>query len=303
MQRQWAELSSAGEEVPFDLERSLQKTREKILPDAVAPASRQGRRGRLMPAVYKMAAAATGIVLMVASALYFFSHTPFLQRQHVASLQKVKTGSGEITLKVLADGTKIWLNAESSIEFPRTFAGDSIREVFLHGEAFFDVAEDKSHPFIVRTEKINIRVLGTAFNVKSYDQDPTVETTLVRGKVVIDRGTGGAKVELKPNQQAVFTHSTERITLLDVAAEKQISWNKGSLVFEDDTVYDVIKSLERWYGIEIHVQEASNMDCRLTAQIDKESLAQTLEMLKSIAGITYSIVGKDVFIKGKICDQ
>jgi transmembrane sensor len=307
MWSQWQEFDNRRQE-PLEAERLLLKIQEKILPGKL-----ESRKKSLRFFSWKIAAVWSAILLMCVPALIFFK--PDERERETNSLAdtqtfprmeaKVSSSSGEIILKVLADGTKIWLNAESSILYPVSFAGQRTREVFLNGEAFFDVAEDKEHPFIVRTRDINIKVLGTAFNVKSYEGDPTVKTTLVRGKVEIqsENGDGEKAVELRPNQQAVFSHSTEKMTLLNVEAENFISWNSGSLVFKNENLYDVVKSLERWYGVAIHIPDETNMDCRLTARIDKESLDQTLEMLQSLTGITYQMEDNKVFIRGNICQQ
>ena len=306
MKCQWDDLEHKADPA-FELEKILRKTQEKAFGAPVlqeASGSKAHSFKNASPfSFWKMAAVWSGILILFFSMLILLG--PHQKEKQVAedSQTRIKSSSGEVILKVLSDGTKVWLNAESSVSFPTSFKGDSIREVWLSGEAFFDVAEDKKQPFIVRTKNIDIRVLGTAFNVKSYDGDSTVKTTLVRGKVVVRNKHGKDKVELRPNQQAVFSHLTEQITLRDVHAEKHTSWNSGSLVFEDDSLYDVIKSLERWYGIAIHLRDKSNLECRLTARIDKESLVETLEILKSLTGIRYSVKEKDVYIEGKICEQ
>lgn len=304
MRSQWEQLEEK-QDAAFDIDKALDQMQHKI-PDfgvsaeALKSKGSSDRYGSLSG--WKMAAALAGILVLFFSALLILSPHATRLADDDHDQTKIKSSSGEVILRVLSDGTKVWLNAESSISFPISFKGDSIREVWLSGEAFFDVAEDKTQPFVVRTRDVDIRVLGTAFNVKSYDGDSTVKTTLVRGKVLVSNKHRKDNVELSPNQQAVFSHLTEEITLREVQAEKHTSWNSGSLLFEDDNLFDVIRSLERWYGIVIHLQDKSSMECRLTARIDKESLTETLEILKSLTGIRYSVKGKNVYIEGKICE-
>lgn len=304
MQKQWSELEHEHEP-SFDVEKSLSKTRSRGSDHGLAPTVRgPALRPKTQTTLYarlKLAAVWIGLLGLFLSGIMLLNVEKDDQQFTRRDRTKIETSSGEIVLRLLSDGTKVWLNAQSSILFPVTFSGDSVREVWLNGEAFFEVAEDKARPFIVRASGVNIRVLGTAFNVKSYEGDSTVKTTLVRGKVIVENERGDKEVELKPNQQAVFSHATEQITLRDVRVEKHTSWNSGVLVFEDDNVYDVITSLERWYGITIHVQDVADIECRLTARIEKESLRETLEMLRSLTDIRYIIKGNDVFIKGKIC--
>jgi len=248
--------------------------------------------------------AAAVLVLAVASAtLFYFSKQSVHPVLPGDTGRAVSSATGQIMMEVLPDGTKVWLNAQSTVRYPETFAGLAEREVWLEGEAYFDVTEDKQHPFIVHAPEVNIRVLGTAFNVKSYAGDATVETTLVRGKVALETdGAGGKKIELKPNQQAVFSHTSKDLALAEVETDRFTSWMNGSLVFEDSPVQDVIKALERWYGVTIHLQQESNLQCRLTARIDKESLTETLDLLSSTAGITYTITGTRIEITGTLCN-
>jgi transmembrane sensor len=317
MKRQWEE-ERFHHDTEVDIENLLAKTRQKIVDPPARPLTSQetfevpGDK-KIRWFSWRMAAVWIGILIIFSGLLFFFvrpGNEPSLltgteEVKPAGDTEEVKSSTGQVTLKTLPDGTKVWLNAQSSLTFPVSFEGRSTREVVLKGEAFFDVAEDKEHPFIVRTQRINIVVLGTAFNLKSYEGDPTTETTLVRGKVMIENNSDPSqkKVELKPNQKAVFTHATESITLMNVEIKDPAAWNHESLEFDDVFLYDVVKSLERWYGVTIHVQDQAGLNCRLTARIDKETLGETLEVLRSLTGVRYSVVDKDVFIEGKICEQ
>ena len=317
MEHHWMEVQRSKKDTEVDVERLLAKTQQKIVESNSTFSTGQketvlqkDKKAKVFS--WRMAATWLGILLTISALIFFFADTNDTEvltdnKKEVkppSDTEEIKSSSGQIIEKELPDGTKVSLNAQSSLTFPTDFSGLATREVILKGEAFFDVAEDKDHPFIVKTQAVNIVVLGTAFNLKSYEGDPTIETTLIRGKVVIENNKGRLreKVELKPNQKAVFSHATESITLVDVKVKEPTTWNNGSLEFDGDLLYDVIKSLERWYGVTIHVQDKSNMSCQLTARIDKESLGETLEILKSLTGIRYSVVDKDVFIEGKICE-
>jgi hypothetical protein len=315
MEHHWRAMQRTENKAGVDVEQMLTKTRRKIfgggggnsIPGEGVPGGK--------PKLISLGLAALWLgVLLTFSALVFFVADNSSESLSVNKKEEIKntsdtvvlkSTSGQIIEKVLPDGTKVILNAESSLQFPTAFAGRLTREVTLTGEAFFDVAEDKDHPFIVKTQGIKIVVVGTAFNLKSYEGDPTIETTLVRGKVVIEnnKGTTPKKVEMKPNQKAVFSHDTENITLLDVNLSDTAPWNKATLEFEQEELYNVIKSLERWYGVKIHTEKEVSMNCQLTARIDRESLKETMEVLKSLTGIRYSILEKDVFIEGNMCEE
>jgi transmembrane sensor len=255
------------------------------------------------PLYWRVAAALLVLAAATATVVYL-ARTPVADSTVIgAGGQELSSTAGQIIMKILPDGTKVWLNARSTMRYPKTFAGLSEREVWLDGEAYFDVVKDRQHPFVVHAPDVNIRVLGTAFNVKSYAGDPTVETTLVHGKVALETtGPQAKKVEMHPNQQAVFSRTSDKLALAEVETGHYTSWISGSLVFEDSPVRDVISALERWYGVTIHLQNQDNLNCRLTARIDKESLTETLDLLHSTTGITYTVNGDRVEIQGTLCN-
>jgi transmembrane sensor len=287
----------------LDVEQLLTKTKEDISTKGTSTI----RAKRWVP-LFMRSAASWLVMILGTAVLLFFLYKELGWRARLtmttAELSEVESATGQITMKVLPDGTRVWLNTQSKLKYPPEFG--ATREVELQGEAFFDVAEDKRHPFIVKAAGINVRVLGTAFNVKSYPGDPAVTTTLVRGKVSIKKERDqqdDRAIELKPNQQALFFHASKEITLTGVDAARYTSWTDGSLVFDDEPVADVFKRLERWYGVLVHVDDGVDTTCKLTARIDKESLKETLELLQSITGIRYRISGNEVFIEGNICSQ
>lgn len=304
MSDHWRSVSETEADVDIELLLSKTRGRLKLEDNPVKPGDKKKVRWFEMSAL-RVAASVVFLFISIAVLLLLLRQDVSPESDFISQANQVETSTGQIILKVLPDGTKVWLNAQSKLEYPSGFG--KTREVELQGEAFFDVAKDKNRPFIVHAEGIAIRVLGTTFNIKSYPGDPSIATTLVEGKVLIEIEEQGLtqdkKIELKPNQQAIFSRESKDIALIDVDAQRYASWTDGSLVFEDDQVYDVLKTLERWYGVNIHVEEESNLTCRLTARIDKESITETLELLKSITGIRYSIEGNEVSIEGKVCTQ
>jgi transmembrane sensor len=241
---------------------------------------------------YWYAAAAVALVL-VAAGLYLLR--PAVQNQ--------VTARGHRTFVILEDGTKIWLNADSRLTYPKSFSGEKTREIELEGEAYFDVAENKQKPFIVHTSDIRIRVLGTAFNVKSYGKDRTIETTLFRGKVTIQSEVDSTRLTLQPNQQAVFEKETKRIFLEHKEEVGDYgSWRDGQLVFHDRSLYDIVNELERWFNVTISVEDRASLNCHFSAKVNNKNLEEVLELFKDAEGIDYRIDGTHVFILGKLCD-
>jgi transmembrane sensor len=258
----------------------------------------------------KLAAAIT-IVPLVSAAVFFFmkgtdNQISSLPTEQESGVEKRVNPVGQKSVLFLSDGTKVWLNAASKISYIKDFTEQHTRDVYLEGEAFFDVAHNGDKPFIVHTSSIKIKVLGTSFNVKSYAEEKTIETTLVHGKVRIEqsdvRGNRIGDVELKPNQRAVFNKESKIINIKEVVADNSGSWKQERLVFEEEPIDNVILQMERWFNVRIHVENKGNLDCKLTASIEKESLEEVLKLIEASHNIRYTITGSQVFIEGKLCE-
>lgn len=226
--------------------------------------------------------------------------------------KKTNTPGRQTSVIVLADGSKVTLNAASEIKYPVTFKGQT-REVYLSGEAFFDVAKDHQHPFIVHTKNISIKVLGTAFDVKSYQDEHSTETTLLRGKVEITLNKRPAKhILLKPAEKFTLIHaadsSAERlngdiysITPMtyykdDQDAILETSWMNNKLLFRNETFSLLSLRLSRWYGVNFIFESAQLKEAKFTGEFGKESLSEALKALQAITPFEYKIQGKTIYL-------
>jgi len=204
--------------------------------------------------------------------------------------QTMSTGVGMRGTIVLSDGSRVTLNSGSEIRYPATFIKD-IREVKLTGEAFFDVAKDQKHPFIVNTGKLNVEVLGTTFNVSAYDNLP-VEVVLATGSINLFTGEINNRKSLgkiKPDQRAVFNTADNKITVSGVETDKYLAWKEGNIIFRDDSMSDVVSRLERWFNVDIYVLDDEILDFEITAKFHDETLEQVLNLIKLSSGIKYSV--------------
>jgi ferric-dicitrate binding protein FerR (iron transport regulator) len=204
---------------------------------------------------------------------------------------------GEYQL-VLADGTKVWLNAASSLHFPTTFSGNE-RIVQLTGEAYFEVAKNAAKPFKVEMNNgMAIEVLGTHFNVMGYDDELSIKTTLVEGKVKVMQGTNS--IMLMPNQQAKLTKAGNTI-LVDKNADinKAIAWKNGIFDFDDDGITDIMRQISRWYDVDIDYS-LPVLQPHFTGSIRREvNVLQVLHMLELAGGVNFTIVGNKIIVKTK----
>lgn len=252
---------------------------------------------------YSVAAAL--ILLMVSSYLISYLGKDTSPTFKVAGVNKQTTDKGQRTIITLEDGSKVWLNAESRLVYPKSFKNHAQREVFLEGEGFFSVAKDSTKPFVVHTDGVLIKVLGTSFNVKSYEHDNLIQTTLVEGKVrLASIGVSANELTLAPNQMAVFDKTTKKLLIDEKPnTDARVGWTDGKLVFEDQPLSEIIVALERWYNVKFIVEDDRALKCRFYAKIDNLTLPEVLELFKTSDGIEYEISGDEVIISGLFCEE
>lgn len=207
---------------------------------------------------------------------------------------------GKKTMLTLIDGTKVWLNAGSKFAFPQKFTGKK-RIVFLDGEGYFEVAKNEKQPFIVSSKNINVEVLGTKFNVNSYNSDNSSETILLEGKVNVwsENKFIKEKTQLSPNQKAIYSVTTKEIaveTALD--AKNYIAWIDGWYRFSNEKLEHVLIKLERYYNVDIQYnQDKINTAKPISGKLDlKESCVDVIKILANVAEIEYKIEGEKIII-------
>lgn len=193
---------------------------------------------------------------------------------------------------VLADGTKVYLNAVSSIKYPTQFNGNQ-RVVELEGEAYFEVAKNKKKPFIVKSNNQAIEVLGTHFNVHAYDNEAVVKTTLLEGSVAIIYKN--QKAILKPGQQSNISDNFNKIAIREVDTETAIAWKNGRFKFDNADLKTVMKQLERWYGIKVEYR-GDVSDVRFNGgTFRNKNLSEVLKVLE-LSNIKFKVEGKTIIV-------
>lgn len=205
----------------------------------------------------------------------------------------------------LPDSSQVWLNSGSEIVYPDKFLGPT-REIEFRGEAYFKVKEDPLKPMIIHTNKdFVIEVLGTEFNVKSYDDDKTAQTTLYSGKIELVTRGGQNRKELRMEMKPFETCVVENNKILQVApvtgrvAEDQKAWKEGRLIFSSAPMGEVVKILRRWHGIEIEVEDPKILDYKITADFKSESMIQIAQILKFCALIDYRVENDKIIFFGR----
>lgn len=245
----------------------------------------------------KKVAAVLFIPLFLASAWLFYLQI-YSKKDQQYAMQEITSPPGVRSQVVLPDGSKVWLNSGSTIRFSIPFHKET-REVGITGEAFFDVKKNPEQPFIVQSGKVQVKVLGTRFNYKAFDEDPTIDVILEKGKIALDiqNKTGGNEIIMKPGEHAIIDKESNRSSIRTENISKYTAWHKGKLVFDNTPMTEVAQMLARWYGVEVIANDSEINNYRFTTTFEGESLFEVIELLSlsSPIRIKYfpATVGKD----------
>jgi len=243
-------------------------------------------------------AAAVLVLSLIFSGVYSYWNSNDSDRNLANNLsapvfQEIKAAFGTQTKIELADGTKVFLNSGSKLLFPQTFINQKQRVVSLEGEGYFEVAKNKEQPFIVKANQLNIKVLGTKFNVDAYDDNQSVSVALVEGSVELQDNTGkGSKdlMHLSPNQVATLDAASQTLTKTDVTdLNKYTAWIDGRIVFFGDPIQTVVKKLSKWYNVDIVISDKKLEGYKFTGTFINEPVEQVLNVLSMTSQMTYMI--------------
>ena len=266
----------------------------------------------------KWSIATAAVLIGLAVCLPYFKNNFLDKGDHY---NEIIAKRGTKTKIILPDGSQVWLNSDSKLSYGARF-NDTIREVSLEGEAYFDVIKDQKRPFVVMTNALNIRVLGTAFNIKSYAKDATIETTLIRGMIEVRKNNEPAttKIVLTPNEKLIYNKSEallvrpnneqntigKKLEALSVStlsknipdsSRVETAWIYGRLVFDGDSFVTLAEKMERWYDIKITIQNQSISKNRFSGVFEKENVEEAFKALQLITMFKYDIHDNEVLIK------
>ena len=237
-----------------------------------------------------------------------------------ASGNSVTTKNGSKSKLQLPDGTQVWLNSGSNLTYDNDF-GTTTRQVKLCGEAFFDVVKDNAHPFIIHTPAVEIRVLGTAFNVRSYPEEKATATSLIRGSVeIVLKSNADKKIYLKPNEKLIVSNDSSWfekdsarparayvkptvMTLTQVhhldkdTIASEVQWTRNKLVFDGETLSEVALKLERWYGVKVRLEGEELKNTEYTGVFSDDNLTDVLVALQLSGNFKYAVRKNEVIIR------
>jgi transmembrane sensor len=193
----------------------------------------------------------------------------------------------------LPDGSKVWLNAESSLKFPTFFVGDE-RKVTLTGEAYFEVAKNERQPFVVQTSLQEVKVLGTHFNINSYEDEDATKTTLLEGSVKVSTAQGNTI--LKPGEQSRLNPGQLVPLVISIDVEHEMAWKNGMFIFKDEPIESIIRKLSRWYNVEIEIEDRPS-GLSLTGAVSRlKNISSVLRIMEGTGNIHFKTEGKKIII-------
>jgi len=252
--------------------------------------------------VLSRAAAILFIPLLITSFLYIYENLNKSKGEQ--QYTEINATFGSKLRTQLPDGSVVWLNSGSTLKYPQTFSRRN-RQATLSGEAYFEITSDRLHPFVVKTDVLDLRVLGTKFNVNAYPDENHVSVTLEEGKIAIEEPGNGKKSSqsciLEPGEHAIFQNGLGAMSKAFTKTDKYTSWKEGRLIFRNDPLALVIKRLERWYNTDIVIAGDEQLpETPYTMTIEDETITQVLEYLSLASPISWEVIPAHKLQNGNI---
>lgn len=239
-------------------------------------------------------AAAVAVTLLAATGLWLLPNLLKSSVETVAWTEAV-TLPAERKIILMTDGSRITLNNDSKLRYAKNFSGEK-RELFLEGEAFFEVAPDKTRPFIVHTGKLDVTVLGTSFNVRNYQEDSAIDVVVATGRVGVNDHLQKSWT-LTPGNKLSYDSVGGGIVDERIELQLYTAWKHGELILHNEKLSTICKRLERWYGVTIHIETETLRDKRISLREKNENLKTVLRMLELAGGFTTEVNEQEVIIR------
>ncbi|GAB3809070.1 DUF4974 domain-containing protein [Spirosoma humi] len=300
MEAAWRKVTPLREDKRFPIEEGQNLLRAKLEKSRVDQP--QPNRFPVKP-IYKWVMAASVSVLLLVSVFWKNQSGLSLNRKSIRTIEQISQ-AGQRKQVRLPDGSLVWLNENSSLRYPETFATGQ-RTVMLTGEGFFEIVPNKKKPFVVQSAGLATRVLGTSFNVKTYADKSVATISVATGKVEVSKaaGTRWEKIaQLIPKQRVVFDRKNEKTYIDTVSISSIAAWRMNSLNFRNSSMANIIQTLESRYNITIELENEALKRCTIMASFEPQaSLKEVLSLLSLSASFQYKIEGSVVKIYGGGC--
>jgi ferric-dicitrate binding protein FerR (iron transport regulator) len=276
-----------------DIDKGLAAFQQRL---AQVPGT-QAKVVRMKPAAKLLRIAAAVMALLVAG----FAVKNFLLNP-ASNTETLATAANSIKNIPLSDGTVVTLNQNGSLEFPENFTGDE-RRVRLEGEAFFEVAHNPAKPFVLETGPIEVKVLGTSFNVRSFPNEPAVQVFVKTGKVQVKLMGSGKTYNLTPGDMLVFPKKEKTASVAPAPSGNAVGWKEGKLRFKETPLKEILAQVQQQFGVAFDLAGASKLDCPFTISIEQKNLKDAFQALAASCPLEFVQDGENkIRVSGRCCE-
>lgn len=290
--------------IRFKSKPASRETEDRILNNIMRKQRPHSLKQRPMYAGRRTFYVAASVLIISAVGAWLYAYNdifapPVAIETPVSPTIKESPVGSKISFK-LSDGSKIKLNAGSKLHTTNKF-GEQAREVFLQGEAFFEVETDTAKPFVIRTGNLTTVVKGTAFNIAAYEDEGDIRVAVTEGNVIVIMKSKNAcdTLDLKPSDMVIYNKSTTHFRKVEFDARKELGWKDGIIYFENASCAEIFPYLEKWYGVQIRVKHPEYLAGSFVGEFENESLENVLYAMGNALGFDYQIENKTVHIKPK----
>ncbi len=250
-------------------------------------------KSRRFSLIYKRFGYAAAILLVLSLGTFLYHFIPSENKKPPIAYQadtRIEVPAGQMSKVVLPDGTIVQLNSGTILTYAANFNSGE-RTLKLDGEAFFEVAKDTSHPFLVKTRTLDFKVYGTSFNIQAYKEEKNVNATLVEGSLGVFGKSGTEYSRLKPGQNIQYDYKTNRLRISTVDISMYTSWKNGYIIFQNESLKEIAKKIERWYNVEIIIKnEKLANELYMGTILKNKPVDQILEALRLTSSLRYRII-------------
>lgn len=279
----------------FNKNQSGSSLKKEMVWSALEQTINKPQRSKKELSISYRIAAAILLLIGVSAAVYFFNGSKLSPSTIVWETRQT---SNEVAELNLPDGSSVKVNRNSTIKWQKKFDGSN-REILLEGEAYFDVAHNPEKPFIVSTQEVKIKVLGTAFSILDNKEQKEIEAIVTRGKVLMY--TQERQIVIEAGMKGTYHKQTKELTLIKAKNNNSIAYATHSLSFSESTLKDISDQLSKAYGVQFIFENKKIQDCRLTTEYQNKSLAFIMDVISASLNLTYTIKDNTVYISGDGC--
>ena len=294
MQKMWDVLKLSNGNKSFNEHRAYHLFKERVFAETGLTQKVQIKRISLARSIASYAAILLPLMILSYFTFRYFASEP--EHKNVVTLSEVNVPNGSKTQLKLKDGTMVWLNSGSKVQYDSDF-GETNRNIHISGEAYFEVTKNENLPFVVKANNVEVKVLGTCFNVNAYERTENIQVALLQGRVEMSTGKDNA-ITLKPGELACYNTITEQVSVSPNATKYILDWMDNRLIFNGESFEKIAKILERNFNVEIKIYNRKILNRQFAGDfVNNETIEQILRIMSTNGNFKYQITGNVVEIR------